>query len=376
VRELAARLILVLVSTLIGLLVCEVVLRLYLGWHDPATADVEQRLENSRQASPDQAFGRGSLKGLVRPSSDPEVIYELKPRLQGRFLGQPFVINSLGLRGREVLPAKPPGTLRIAGLGDSVMFGWGVGQSETYLEILERRLHEELPGPRPAADRAEPRRYEALNFAVPGYNTAMEAAVFETKVLGFEPDLVILQVIHNDLELPPFLCEPRRVWSLDRSVLLDLVRDGRRTLVERHRSRLAYRDKLARIESAPALERYRHMEGEAGFRRAMARLAALAREHSLPVLVMTDGTSGDPWNLVHEVVKEHGFHALVTEPYYGAYLEQHGIERSPEGWAQTFFISRRDQHPNAVGHRVLAGALLDKIEEEKLLPSSSSQREP
>jgi hypothetical protein len=204
----------------------------------------------------------------------------------------------------------------------------------------------------------------------------MEAAVFETKVLGFEPDLVILQVIHNDLELPPFLCEPRRVWSLDRSVLLDLVRDGRRTLVERHRSRLAYRDKLARIESAPALERYRHMEGEAGFRRAMARLAALAREHSLPVLVMTDGTSGDPWNLVHEVVKEHGFHALVTEPYYGAYLEQHGIERSPEGWAQTFFISRRDQHPNAVGHRVLAGALLDKIEEEKLLPSSSSQREP
>ena len=46
------------------------------------------------------------------------------------------------------------------------MFGWGVGEGEPYLEIVERRLNE----------RAQPgRRYEVLNFAAPGYNIVILA---------------------------------------------------------------------------------------------------------------------------------------------------------------------------------------------------------
>ena len=66
------------------------------------------------------------------------MVYELKPGLDGRFQDQPLKTNSHGMRDREYPREKPDGVVRIAGLGDSVMFGWGVGQGEAYLDVLER----------------------------------------------------------------------------------------------------------------------------------------------------------------------------------------------------------------------------------------------
>ncbi len=357
-RELLYRGMLLASSTVVAILVCEVGVRAYLQLRDPAVDDPGARLEASRRASPERParrFGRGNLMGLVRPAADPETVYELKPGLSGRFLGQEFAFSSRGLRDREYPLAKPPGKFRIAGLGDSVMFGWGVGQSETYLELLERRLNEPASG----RSRSAVARFEALNFAVPGYNTAMEAAVFERKALAFDPDLVVLHVVRNDLDLPPFLRTPRRLWTLERSYLLDLVRarlGGLRGLGEPQLVRAPPRD-----DGGGVPEAYRHMVGEEGFRRAMARLGDAARERSLPVIVLFSAREGEPWALVRRVVEAEGFHPLVTGPYYSDYLSRHGIEASPRGWAETFWLSRRDHHPNPLGHRLLAAALYEAV---------------
>ncbi len=351
-KELLYRGILLVGSTLLALLAGEAGVRLYLAATDPAVGDLETRLESSRRASPERAFGRGNLMGLVQASADPEIVYELKPGLRGRFLGRPFAINSHGLRDRETSLDKPPGTVRIAGLGDSVMFGWGVAQAESYLEVLEDRLNEGSEGP----------DFEVLNFAVPGYNTAIEAAVFERKVLSFDPDLVVLHFVPNDLALPPFLQAPRRLGSLARSYLLELVRNRLRGL-PLHEPRLRLRDAAPPAGGDPEQvpERYRHMVGEEGYRRAMARLAALARERSLPVIVIFLGGQGEPWNLVREVVEEEGLQLLNTGPTHSSYLAEHGIEQSPRGWQKTFWRSRRDHHPNALGHRLHAEALFEKL---------------
>src|SRR5262245_35327377 len=73
------------------------------------------------------------LGDLVRQNADDSIVYELRPGVRGRFMGVPVAINSLGMRDRKRSFEKAPGTVRIVGLGDSLMFGWGVRQEETFL---------------------------------------------------------------------------------------------------------------------------------------------------------------------------------------------------------------------------------------------------
>src|SRR3989344_9014122 len=48
--------------------------------------------------------------------------------------------NSQRTRGKEILIEKPKNTYRILMLGDSMTFGWGENDDETYSRILETNL--------------------------------------------------------------------------------------------------------------------------------------------------------------------------------------------------------------------------------------------
>src|ERR1700761_3409031 len=116
-------------SAALALAVAEAGLRVWMGVKDEDPAELRHRLERSRRGSLAEADrGAFSLMGLVEPSEFQDIVYELKPRLDGTFRGQPVRTNGFGLRGDECTLQKPPHTFRIVGLGDSHMFGWGVGQ--------------------------------------------------------------------------------------------------------------------------------------------------------------------------------------------------------------------------------------------------------
>lgn len=70
---------------------------------------------------------------------DKELFWRLKPGFRGSLLGKPVSINSLGLRGAETGPLK--GKAVICCFGDSITFGYGVGDSETYPFYLESMLN-------------------------------------------------------------------------------------------------------------------------------------------------------------------------------------------------------------------------------------------
>ncbi len=347
-REGQKRLVLVVASSAFTLLLAEGALRLRMAVADSG-AGLEQRLDRSRKSALGDAEDRPySLRGLVEASPRPDVVYELKRGLRGTFQGRNLQTNSHGLRDREYAVPKADDTYRIAGLGDSVMFGWGVHQDEPYFEVLERRLN---------AEAADGRRFEALNFAVPGYNTAMEVATFEHKALAFDPDLVILHFVDNDLWLPHFMRQPPDVLTFRRSHLLELVTrrfaDSGETLSRR--SDLGERRRLG--------ARYRHMAGKDGFRTAMARLAALARERAIPVIVLRLSRRHEHHRLVDEVCAEHGCKTLSAGPYFHDHLRELGVKFTDENWGDAFWVSRRDHHPNALGHSLYAAALWDGIAE-------------
>ena len=151
-----------------------------------------------------------SLRSIIVPHPDKEIIYDLEPGLQVKFQGVPVSTNSCGMRSDEIPVVKPERTYRIALLGDSFAFGWGVERDAIFAKVIERLLNEEA---RPYGVRVE-----VLNFGVPGYSTFQEVASFLDKGLDFDPDLVIVYFVSNDFGLPFFLGNPNQGSSLMNAV--------------------------------------------------------------------------------------------------------------------------------------------------------------
>jgi hypothetical protein len=115
-----------------------------------------------------------SLRAIVRSHPSDSIIYTLKPDLDLNFVRARVQTNSCGMRSPERPIVKPPGVYRIALLGDSFAFGWGVEQHETFAQKLEDVLNKRSRGHV---------KFEVLNFGVPGYSTFQEVALcFSSKM--------------------------------------------------------------------------------------------------------------------------------------------------------------------------------------------------
>lgn len=118
-------------------------------------------------------------------AADPKLYWKLKPN-QNCFTKidhKPVRINSLGTRGPEFDPVKPPGTLRILSLGDSRTFGWGLAETEAYSGLLEQYLRDEL---------GQKRRIEVINAGVNAWSFSQMLVYFKDIALTYSPDVVIL----------------------------------------------------------------------------------------------------------------------------------------------------------------------------------------
>lgn len=117
-------------------------------------------------------------------SPDEKLVYELNPKHSQ--------INSFGMRQKDFSKKDIQNHLVIACIGDSHTFCAQIKYSrDAYPQKIEYYLNE-LYG----VDKAR-----VLNFGIPGYNTAQELELLKSKVLGFKPDLVILQITINDTHI-------------------------------------------------------------------------------------------------------------------------------------------------------------------------------
>ena len=137
-----------------------------------------------------------SLRGIVQSHPDDRIIYTLRPNLDLTFMRAHVQTNSCGMRSPERPIVKPPGTYRIALLGDSFAFGWGVEQHQSFAQVLEDTLNRAAHGSI---------KFEVLNFGVPGYSTFQEVALFEELGLSFNPDAVLVYFVQNDFGMPFFV---------------------------------------------------------------------------------------------------------------------------------------------------------------------------
>jgi hypothetical protein len=296
------------------------------------------------------ADGQVGLRHMIRLSADDRLIYELRPRLSVVFLDKPVTTNAAGFRDGDYALSKPAGTVRIVGLGDSVMFGWGVGDGEEYLSLVENRLNRERSD----------RRWEVINTAVPGYNAVMEVATLRNKALELQPDVVIVGFCGNDMSLPVFIRDKEDYFTLRQSFLARFVSrrlhppdeddwDPDGLLEPKRGGATAARGASRDASRVPAL--YAGMVGPAAFQGAMAELARLSRERRFAVVVLF--YPGMPAKM-EGMLSGLGFHLLDLGPAVRRFLKQQGT-RVYKGSALT--ITRRDPHPSVQAHELIADCL-------------------
>ena len=101
-----------------------------------------------------------------------------------------FSINQQGARSdNDFSLDKPSGVFRIVAFGDSFTAGFGARFEETYLEQMKDRLID-----------LTSRDVEVINFGVSGHGTAEELVALQALGLRFEPDVVLFQWHHTDLQ--------------------------------------------------------------------------------------------------------------------------------------------------------------------------------
>lgn len=101
-------------------------------------------------------------------------------------------VNADGFRGPDFPKNKPPGTIRIAVIGDSYTQAMQVPEEDTFAAVAARVLAQ--------CPWLKGKRVEALNFGVDGYGTAQELVTLREKVWAYQPDIVVLAVfLGNDI---------------------------------------------------------------------------------------------------------------------------------------------------------------------------------
>lgn len=342
--RLRGRLALTLFGLTVGLLLAEAGLRVVMQLRpDHLTA-----LEDSR--APLRTPGRwADLGDLLCPVPDPGRLYALRPNSACRFMDVDVITDAWGHRVIQSTPPTPSTNavgVDLLGLGDSVIFGWGVPAGDAFLEIAAQHLRARRP------DRA----WRTMNTGVPGYNTAMQAATLRHLLAqGVRPHVIVVTWVQNDLDLPNFLRTPVDPWTCRRVFVWELLRGRFSTHVLSQAP--GSRDQPNRFEFNPdrVPPAYRHMVGWDNWERHVGNIADAAGDIGAKVVLLAEHSLPPR---VREACTKAGIAAVDHDDAWKAWCAQRGIPNPVTARR----LSATDNHPSIAAHAVMGRTLADWID--------------
>lgn len=319
-------------ATLLALLAGEAVVRV-LGWA-PGIKSIEL----------------SSYDCIYQRSTNPILGFELKANCRSDapdFIQTYERTNSHGQRDKERTLRKPDRVRRVLLLGDSVVEGYGLCESETISSRLEELCAEEAT--------------EVLNFGVSAYCTRAEIELLEVKGLRFDPDVVVLVFVENDFDnfnreafpLGATIDRPAVVKALFRKSHLFRLTGVRLNLfhfgVEADPLRWN-RDAIGDNNVAEGLRRFRELADQHGFRPLVVVWPRFLDDRVADVCFMPGGSE--------QLVVEH-LAAMYHIPSVrlSRFFERHRAESAGAANPRRYYSQGDELHPSGQGCRVAAAAL-------------------
>jgi hypothetical protein len=299
----------------------------------------------------------------------------------------PVCFNRLGMRdSREFWPQKPPGTFRVALLGDSFAEALQVSEEEGVARQLEERLRPLLA-----------KNVEVLNFGCSGFCTTLELVLVREWVREFDPDLIVclhhFSDVSEDWAYRPdavrsrsgeLRAVPARVTAGELAVRTVARQSRLIQLLQRepaqHRSASRTDSSLQQTFDAVVHDPYTDDDEKAWAYSlgALGELGAELRRDAIPFLVVLIpiGTQVEPVDPAYaealgyrylangQRLEYRGYQQKVT-----GYCREQGIAcldlldgfRAANPTGKTWFYLPRDFHWTAAGHELAARSIAEQV---------------
>jgi len=251
-------------------------------------------------------------------------------------------VNSQYFRDPEWTEEKPLGVMRIAFLGDSFVYGWGIkDENDRFTNLLQRRFDEHRPG-----------AVRVMNFGWANWDTRAELHALTTVLPDYHVDEIVLCYLPNDIApLVPALAHenPRDALSdhylnTESSFLVNYL--YYRILARRFALATDYWDALANGYANPKI----WTEHAADLDRMITfcKMQGIRFRVVLFPLLMTNGSKYKARD-IHEKLAE--FFALrkVETVDLLSVVENHD--------AKSLIVNNHDAHPNELANRFFAEAI-------------------
>jgi lysophospholipase L1-like esterase len=264
---------------------------------------------------------------IKEKSDNPLIGHVHSPNSDAYLMGVDVSINSDGFRDEEYSVERNQ-SYRIAVLGDSLTFGWGVEKEDTFEVLLEEMLSETRPT-------------EMINFGHGNYNTQQQVNLFKEKGLKYNPDKVVVFYFINDAEVTPV----RSSWlwiSRLRSVTFLWSR---------------VRGLLSRAAPGQTFQTFYsdlYQDDQPGFiavKESFIELQGITEQHGvqLQVIMLPELHDLENYPFTAEYAKVETFLMNNNIPVIDL-TESFAGYQNPEG----LWVAPDDAHPNALAHRMIA----------------------
>ena len=310
---------------------------------------------------------QGWVRHVNKPSTTIRFRYESDPR---EYFGTDRTVghttNSLGFRGGEfplvetrdgsieAIGEKPDGVLRIVFLGDSVTFGEGVHDSDTFVERVGRGLSTRLSRP-----------IEVYNFGVGGHNTSDARWVWQRYARHLDPDLVVYTFVLNDAEPRLFRLEqtsgqPTRFPRSIEARWTEWTSQPEGWWTGSRLARLAWKLQAGWKLDRKTLGYYRELNASYSphWHACREQLEALQQIEPTPLVVvfpMLFDLAAHPFRPVHLEITEACSQTEIIDLWKT--LAGRAGNNTPELW-----VHPTDTHPNEIAHKFAAGVITQRLE--------------
>jgi hypothetical protein len=262
-------------------------------------------------------------------------------------------INRHGFRSKEVDAEKPPGTLRIAVLGDSYTEALQVPTEERFTEVAETELVRQLH-----------RDVEVLNFGMEGYGTAQELMTFRHHVQQYRPDVVVLQFFAaNDVRNNSKSLEgdPARPYFRLRGGQLELdtsYQDYNQSWLRRWGVSLSYRLRVAQLAYAV----FRRMRAQSRMREADSDKEVASSNALLPLNAGLDEEIYRPprdpvwreaWLVTEGLIAQLYRETVAAGSRFLLVAVPHAVEIHPDAVVRSEFVTKVGRHDLSYADRRL-----------------------